>query len=132
MKKEPIIIKIRDLRQDKELTQEALANQLGISRQSVIALENGRYMPSLPLACEIAKFFEVDLDKIISFVESNLSITNPEEEIMNNRSLQPWSPFRELRSIQEEMDRFFEDGFLSRDRSISPSLPAVNVRQDEN
>ena len=129
MKKEPIIIKIRDLRQDKELTQSALADALGISRQSVIALENGRYMPSLPLACEIAKFFQIALDELFSFENQILSLNSTEEDTMRNRALSPWSGFR---SIQEEMDRFFEEGIPSVDRSINlPAVPKVNLRQDE-
>ena len=129
MKKEPIIIKIRDLRQDKELTQSALADALGISRQSVIALENGRYMPSLPLACEIAKFFQIALDELFSFENQILSINANEEETMKNRALSPWLG---VRSIQEEMDRFFEEGIPSVDRSINlPAVPKVNLRQDE-
>lgn len=129
MKKEPIIIKVRDLRQDKDLTQSALAEALGISRQSVIALENGRYMPSLPLACEMAKFFQVALDDLFSFEDQILSINNKPEDIMRNRALSPWSGFR---SIQDEMDRLFEEGLPVVDRSISlPAVPQVNLRQDE-
>lgn len=129
MKKEPIVIKIRNLRQEKELTQEALAEALGISRQSIIALENGRYMPSLPLACEMAKFFEVALDELFSFENQILSLNSNEEDTMKNRALSPWSGFR---SIQEEMDRFFEEGMPSVDRSISlPAVPQVNICQDE-
>ena len=129
MKKEPIVIKIRNLRQGRDLTQEALAEALGISRQSIIALENGRYMPSLPLACEMAKFFEVALDELFSFEDQILSLNANEEETMKNRALSPWSGFR---SIQEEMDRFFEEGMPAVDRSISlPAVPQVNIRQDE-
>ncbi|KKQ90218.1 MAG: Cro/Cl family transcriptional regulator, partial [Berkelbacteria bacterium GW2011_GWA2_38_9] len=103
MKKEPIVIKIRNLRQGRDLTQEALAEALGISRQSIIALENGRYMPSLPLACEMAKFFEVALDELFSFENQILSLNANEEDTMKNRVLSPWLG---VRSIQEEMDRF--------------------------
>ena len=129
MKKEPIVIKIRNLRQGRDLTQEALAEALGISRQSIIALENGRYMPSLPLACEMAKFFEVALDELFSFENQILSLNANEEDTMKNRVLSPWLG---VRSIQEEMDRFFEEGMPAVDRSISlPAVPQVNIRQDE-
>lgn len=61
-----IICKIRDLRKYKELTQESLADELGISRQTLIALEQGRSLPSLGLAMEIADFFERDLEEIFN------------------------------------------------------------------
>lgn len=66
MKKPVLVIRVKELRRQNDLTQEQLAELLGISRQSIIALENGRYMPSLPLACEIAKFFDVALDQLLS------------------------------------------------------------------
>lgn len=132
MKKEPIIIKIRNFRQEKDLTQEALAEALGISRQSVIALENGRYLPSLPLACEMAKFFQVALDELFSFENQILSLTDNKEDNMKYHALSPWSSLREMRSLQEEMDRLFEEGMPTVERSVSlPAMPSANLRQDE-
>lgn len=57
-------IRIRDLRKEQSLTQEHLAELLGISRQSVIALESGKYMPSLPLAMQLAEVFRLPLEHI--------------------------------------------------------------------
>jgi putative transcriptional regulator len=37
---------------------------LGVSRQTVISIENGRYLPSLPLAFRIARFFDLTVDKM--------------------------------------------------------------------
>jgi len=48
---------VRDLRQAADLTQAALAERLGVTRQTVIAIEQGRYDPSLPLAIRIAQLF---------------------------------------------------------------------------
>jgi len=61
-----IRIRIRDLRKEQSLTQEDLAELLGVSRQSVIALESGKYMPSLPLAMQLADVFRLPLDQIFS------------------------------------------------------------------
>lgn len=61
-----LICRIRDLRKYKELTQENLADELGISRQALIALEQGKSLPSLGLAMEIADFFERDLEEIFN------------------------------------------------------------------
>jgi putative transcriptional regulator len=49
--------RLRVLRAEHELTQEALANDVGVSRQAIIAIEAGRYDPSLPLAIRIARRF---------------------------------------------------------------------------
>lgn len=57
-------IRIRDLRKEQSLTQEDLAEMLGVSRQSVIALESGKYMPSLPLAMQLAEVFSLPLERI--------------------------------------------------------------------
>ena len=59
-----IQIRIRNLRRDRRLTQEELADALGISRQSVNAMEAGRTLPSLPMALQIAQFFAVPLNTV--------------------------------------------------------------------
>lgn len=50
-----------------EMTQEDLANSIGITRQTVIALEKGRYYPSLELAFRIAIHFEKPLEDIFRY-----------------------------------------------------------------
>lgn len=62
-------VRIRDLRKEQAMTQEMLAELLGVSRQSIIALENGKYMPSLPLALHIAQVFSLPLDEIFVLEE---------------------------------------------------------------
>jgi putative transcriptional regulator len=47
-----------------DLTQEALAEQLRVTRQTVIAIENGKYDPSLPLAFRIADLFNVKIEDV--------------------------------------------------------------------
>ena len=47
-----------------DLTQEALADQLRVTRQTVISIENGKYDPSLPLAFRIANLFNVEIEDI--------------------------------------------------------------------
>jgi putative transcriptional regulator len=46
------------------MSQAELAAALGVSRQTVISIESGRYLPSLPLAFRIARFFDLPVDKI--------------------------------------------------------------------
>jgi putative transcriptional regulator len=56
--------RLRELRVDKEWSQATLADRLGVSRQSVNAIETGRYDPSLPLAFTIAALFELRIEEI--------------------------------------------------------------------
>lgn len=55
---------IRALRSERGWSQAALADQLGVSRQSVNAIETGKYDPSLPLAFSIARLFEKSIEEI--------------------------------------------------------------------
>jgi putative transcriptional regulator len=56
--------RVREQRILRELSQVELAAALGVSRQTVISIENGRYLPSLPLAFRIARFFDLTVDKL--------------------------------------------------------------------
>jgi putative transcriptional regulator len=56
--------RIRVLRAMREITQEELAQALGVTRQTIIAIEKGKYDPSLPLALGIARFFRVPVEKV--------------------------------------------------------------------
>jgi len=53
---------VREQRLQREMSQAELAAALGVSRQTVISIENGRYLPSLPLAFAIARFFDLTVD----------------------------------------------------------------------
>ena len=55
---------IRQLREERSLSQGALGTKLGVSRQTVNSLETGRYDPSLPLAFTIARFFGLSIEEI--------------------------------------------------------------------
>ena len=58
--------RLRDLRADRGWSQAYLAEQLEVSRQSVNAIETGKYDPSLPLAFRIGKLFALPIEKIFS------------------------------------------------------------------
>ena len=62
--------KLKVFRAMRDLTQEALANELGISRQTVIAIEKGKYNPSLKLAFKIVKFFDTTIEEVFIYQES--------------------------------------------------------------
>ncbi len=50
-----------------EMTQQALADQAGVTRQTIIALEAGKYTPSLMLAFKIARVFGVQVEEVFEF-----------------------------------------------------------------
>lgn len=55
---------VKELRAQRDLSQAALADLLDVSRQTVNAIETGRYDPSLPLAFTISKLFGLPIEKI--------------------------------------------------------------------
>jgi len=58
--------RLRVLRAERKWSQADLAQRLEVSRQSVNAIETGKYDPSLPLAFKLAKLFELPLEQIFS------------------------------------------------------------------
>jgi putative transcriptional regulator len=56
--------RIKLLRVERDLSQAQLADALGVARQTVVALEGGKYAPSLPLAFKIAKLFGKTVEEI--------------------------------------------------------------------
>ena len=63
--------RIKVLRAEHDLTQEDLANQLGILRQAVISIEKYKYKPSLELVFKIAKLLNTSIEEIFRFEEEN-------------------------------------------------------------
>ncbi len=64
--------RIRRLRFDNdEMTQEELANRAGCTRQTVIALEQGKYVPSIELGFRIAGVFGVTLEEVFQYEETS-------------------------------------------------------------
>jgi putative transcriptional regulator len=62
---------IRSLRfAHEEMTQADLADRIGVTRQTVIAIEQGRYSPSLEMAFRIARVFDVPLDDVFQYPDS--------------------------------------------------------------
>ena len=59
--------KLKDLRQKRQVSQNALAEALSVSRQTINSIENGKFDPSLTLAIKLTRFFEVPLDEIFIY-----------------------------------------------------------------
>lgn len=60
---------IQQLRKAQKLSQAELANYLGVTRQTIISLEKGRYTASLELAFKIARFFNLSIEEIFIYEE---------------------------------------------------------------
>lgn len=61
-----MINRLKDLRAEQGWSQQHLAERLGVSRQSVNAIETGRYDPSLPLAFKIAELFGLAIEDVFT------------------------------------------------------------------
>lgn len=57
-----------------EMTQEELARRVGVTRQTIIALEAGKYVPSLGLAFKIARTFNVSVEEVFHFPDDNTNL----------------------------------------------------------
>jgi HSP20 family protein len=147
----PIEIRLRQFRKMHALSQEELADELGISRQSVISLEQGKTMPSLPLAVSLCRFFDTAFEDIFDFqreVEAEIEKALEADDvhpikIINIKSgpvtsgprkenamvpLEPWKPFREAVSLRDAMDRLFEDSVITPTK-IAGAMPRIDVKE---
>ena len=61
--------RVRELREDRGLSQSELARLTGVTRQTIISLENGKYNPSILLAHAIARLFGTQIEDIFRFEE---------------------------------------------------------------
>ena len=71
MKSPKVITRVRALREaDPFETQQSLGEALGVSRQTIIAIENGRYLPSLELTLRIARHFQLPVEDVFSLSDN--------------------------------------------------------------
>lgn len=62
--------RIEEIRKARDVNQEELAKALGVSRQTISSLENGRYNPSIELAYKLSKYFGMTIEEIFIFEEA--------------------------------------------------------------
>ena len=120
----------RKMREGKELTQGELAENLGISRQSVNAIEKGKSLPSIDLAINIADFFHKSLDEFFRLEEE---IENNINNIRKETNMNELSPFRSSRR-RGLVDELMDDNFLSEGFPViksSASMPTVDLYETE-
>lgn len=63
--------RIEQIRKEKGIKQEDFAKHMGVSRQTISSLENGRYNPSIMLAYKIAKYFNMHIEEVFIFEEED-------------------------------------------------------------
>jgi len=68
--------KLRVYRAMHDLTQEQLADQVGVSRQTIVAIENNKYPPSLGLAFKMARLFEVQIEDLFIYEDNSGSLSD--------------------------------------------------------
>ena len=61
--------RIEEIRKERGIRQEDFAKSMGVSRQTISSLENGRYNPSIMLAYKIAKYFGMTIEEVFVFEE---------------------------------------------------------------
>ena len=61
--------RIKEFRAKENLTQKDLADEVGVRRETIVHLENGKYNPSLKLAHDVAKALKTKIDDIFIFIE---------------------------------------------------------------
>lgn len=61
---------IHELRERRSITQAALAEAVGVTRQTIIAIERGNYKPSVTLALKIARFFNMSVEEVFSLTDN--------------------------------------------------------------
>jgi putative transcriptional regulator len=66
--------KIKVYRAMHDLTQEDLARNTGVTRQTILAIEKGKYVPSLDLAFKIARYFQVNIEDVFQYEETHITI----------------------------------------------------------
>ena len=59
--------RIKELRATRDLTQQALADLVGVRRETIVFMERGRYVPSLKLAYDVARVFDVAIEAVFNF-----------------------------------------------------------------
>jgi putative transcriptional regulator len=70
MSKNELNNQVRRLRfEHSQMTQQQLADRVGVTRQTIIAIESGKYSPSLPLAFRIARTFSIPIEQVFQYDE---------------------------------------------------------------
>lgn len=123
---------LRQLRNQHQLSQEELARALNTSRQSIISLERGEYLPSFPVLVALIEFFGCDIDDLVDGINIK---RNEELEKGGEQSMQlaPLNPLHSIDRLHEEMNEMVERAFGRADWSrIAGSVTgAMNIHETD-
>ena len=76
MAKSEIQNQVRRLRfENGEMTQQQLADKVGVTRQTIIAIEAGKYAPSLPLAFRLARTFAISIEEVFQYQDEDPQVS---------------------------------------------------------
>jgi HSP20 family protein len=127
---------LRDLRQAQDLSQDELARQLGISRQSIISLEQGAYLPSFPLLINMIHFFNCSLEELVEGAPKliqQVDNQNIEEGGEQDMQIARWDPFQAIDKMHDEMGDVVERTFGRVDwpRALGTTAGAMNIHETD-
>lgn len=134
---------IKEWRKKHDVSQQELADDLEISRQSLIALEQGKYMPSLNLAISMCGFFDTAFEDLFNIGERAKEMIDEMEKDINKRiniregvsdvrDVDIWRPLNDAVSLRDAMDRLFEDSVITTPNKMVMKMPKVDVMQQGN
>jgi HSP20 family protein len=121
---------LKELRQARELSQEELAHELNVSRQSIISLEQGSYLPSAPLLISLMEFFNCPIEQLIDGINIQYEVEKGGEQ---NMQVMPWSPFQAIDQLHDEMGDLVDKTFGRVDwpRSLGTTAGAMNIHESD-
>jgi HSP20 family protein len=128
---------LRELRLARDLSQEELARALNLSRQSIIALEHGAYLPSSPVLLGLMEFFNCSLEDLVSGIRLQPTIhqTTPELEKGGETpmAITPWSPFQAIDRMHDEMSDLLEKNWARGDwtRALGTTAGVMNIHEND-
>ncbi len=135
---------LRQLRLEQELSQEELARALSVSRQSIISLERGEYLPSAPLLIALMEFFNCPIEQLVDGVKLVYEDDrNVQEQVIQNKEnwgggdqqmqLTSSSPFQAMDRMQDEMNQMVERTFGRGDwsRTLGTVAGAMNIHETD-
>ena len=64
---EQVTTTLKEIRMNADVTQEELAEKVGVSRQTIISIEKGNYLPSIALSLKLARYFNVTVEDIFAY-----------------------------------------------------------------
>jgi len=127
---------LRQLRTANQLSQEELARALNVSRQSIISLERGEYLPSAPVLIALMEFFRCNLPELIEGVKLPSSTAHNNERQKGGEppmQLTPWSPFQAIDRMHQEMNDMVERTFSRGDwtGAMATTAGAMNIHETD-